>query len=51
MKSKEQIEDRLRMWRIILNNMQKHDDTEEEALMRVRVRIYEYLWVLEEAGD
>jgi len=47
MKSEKEIKERLHMWLTILENMEKHD-TEEADKYLVKVRIYEYAWILSE---
>ena len=46
MKSKKQIKERLEMWKMILDNMMKAGD-DEENLFKVRMRIFEYCWILD----
>jgi len=46
MKSKKQIKERLEMWKTILDNMIKQGDNEEN-LFKVRMRIFEYCWILD----
>ncbi len=46
MKSKKQIQERLEMWKIILENMEKQG-SDEYAMYPVRIRIFEYSWILE----
>ena len=46
MKSKKQIEERLEMWKTILDNMIQEGDNEENLFM-VRIRIFEYCWILD----
>ncbi|HTH21706.1 MAG TPA: hypothetical protein VL854_05780 [Nitrososphaeraceae archaeon] len=46
MKSKKQIEERLEMWKTILDNMIQEGDNEEN-LFKVRIRIFEYCWILD----
>jgi hypothetical protein len=46
MKSKKQIEERLEMWKTILDNMIQEGD-DEENLFKVRMRIFEYCWILD----
>ena len=46
MKSKKEIEERLEMWKTILGNMIQEGDNEEN-LFKVRIRIFEYCWILD----
>jgi len=46
MKSKKEIEERLEMWKTILDNMIQEGDNEEN-LFKVRIRIFEYCWILD----
>ena len=46
MKNKKQIEERLEMWKTILDNMIQEGDNEEN-LFKVRIRIFEYCWILD----
>jgi hypothetical protein len=46
MKSEKEIRERLDMWLTILENMEKHCD-DEDVMYPVRVRIFEYLWILD----
>ncbi len=45
MKSEKEIRERLEMWETILDNMMQ-EGTEEDAIYLVKVRIYEYNWIL-----
>jgi len=46
MKSENEIKERLQMWITILENMEKHGN-DEDAMYPVRVRIFEYSWILD----
>ena len=46
MKSEMEIRARMAMWKMILDNMIQEGDNEEN-LFKVRIRIFEYCWILD----